>query len=388
MITNTFMSIDTKLVTFLRRKDYVLVKELGQGACGRTVLLRDELLDQDFVCKKYSPLPGLDRDALFENFVREIKLLHDLHHVNVLRVFNYYLYPETPSGFILMEYVRGDDLPAYLKNNPEQTNEIFLQVIQGFKHLESKSVLHRDIRPQNLMVTDDGVVKIIDLGFGKRVVQDVDFDKSISLNLWCDPPNEFHIGTYDFCTEVYFVGQLFQQILIAENIQHFKYAGILNRMSTKKSEDRIESFSAVERAVQNDLFREIDFSKDELSVYRNFADNITERISKLEIGLKYADDPDKIRTALQGVARNVALETHMPDVAPLLRCLLNGEFFYNKNGFPVVSLKQFLQLLQKVSLEKQRVALANLHSRFDSIPRYTKLRAPSGFDDLDDDIPF
>ena len=59
------MSIDTKLVTFLRRKDYVLVKELGQGACGRTVLLRDELLDQDFVCKKYSPLPGLDRDALF-----------------------------------------------------------------------------------------------------------------------------------------------------------------------------------------------------------------------------------------------------------------------------------------------------------------------------------
>lgn len=104
--------------------------------------------------------------------------------------------------------------------------------------------------------------------------------------------------------------------------------------------------------------------------------------------MKYADDLDKIRTALQGVARNVALETHMPDVAPLLRCFLNGEYFYKKQGFPVVSLKQFLQLLQKVSLEKQRVALANLHSRFDPIPRYTKLRAPSGFDDMDDDIPF
>ena len=382
------MSIDTKLTTFLRHKDYVLIKELGQGACGQTVLLRDELLDQDFVCKKYSPLQGLDRSALFQNFVLEIKLLYELHHVNVLRVFNHYLYPEKCAGFILMEYVCGDDLPTYLKKNPEQTNEIFLQVIQGFKHLESKSVLHRDIRPQNLMVTDQGVVKIIDLGFGKRVEQDIDFDKSISLNLWCDPPNEFHLGTYDFCTEVYFVGQLFQQILIAENIQHFKYDGILNRMSTKKTEDRIESFSAVEQAVQNDLFREIDFSTDELSVYRKFADNITARISKLENGLKYADDPDKLRTALQAVARNVALETHMPDVVPLLRCFLNGEYYCSKEGFPVASLKQFLQLLQKVSLEKQRIALANLHSRFDSIPRYTKLRAPSGFDDMDDNIPF
>ena len=154
------MSTNTKFVTFLRRRDYVFVKELGQGACGQTVLLRDDLLDQNFVCKKYSPLPGLDRSALFQNFVREIKLLHDLHHVNVLRVFNYYLYPEQVSGFILMEYVCGDDLPKYLKKNPEQTNEIFLQVIQGFKHLESKSVLHRDIRPQNLMVNDDGVVKL------------------------------------------------------------------------------------------------------------------------------------------------------------------------------------------------------------------------------------
>ena len=382
------MTVEANIVEFLRRKDYVLVKELGQGACGRTVLLRDEFLDQDFVCKKYSPLEGLDRQALFQNFVREIKLLHDLHHVNVLRVFNYYLYPDRFSGFILMEYVRGDDLPTYLKNNPEQTNEIFLQVIQGFKHLESKSVLHRDIRPENLMVTDDGIVKIIDLGFGKRVETDVDFDKSISLNLWCQPPREFHVGTYNFCTEVYFVGQLFQQILVAENIQHFKYAEILNRMSDGRPENRIESFSDVERAVQSDLFREIEFSDSERAVYRNFADGITERITKLENSVRYTDDPDKIRVALQNVVRNVALEIHMPDVAPLLRCFLNGEYYYKKSGFPVTILKQFFQLVQSVSLEKQRVALANLHSRFDSIPRYTKPRAASGFDDMDDDIPF
>ncbi len=382
------MSVDSKLVTFLRRKDYVLVKELGQGACGRTVLLNDEVLNQYFVCKKYAPLQGLDRATLFQNFVREIKLLHDLHHVNVLRVFNYYLYPETFSGFILMEYVQGDDLPSYLKRNPEQTNEIFLQVIQGFQHLESKSVLHRDIRPANLMVTDDGIVKIIDLGFGKRVESSVDFDKSISLNLWCEPPAEFHTSTYDFCTEVYFVAKLFEQILLQENIQHFKYLEILNRMAARKPEHRIASFSEVERAIHSDLFYEINFSEDELMAYRVFADEITERLTKMESSVKYADDLERIRAGLQSVVRTVALETYMPDSAPLMRCLLVGQYYYRKDGFPVRVLKQFLKLLQTVSIEKQRIVLANLHSRFDSINRYTKRQVPSPFDDMDDDIPF
>ena len=43
------------IVEFLRKRDYVLVKELGEGACGKTVLLHDDVLDEDFVCKKYSP---------------------------------------------------------------------------------------------------------------------------------------------------------------------------------------------------------------------------------------------------------------------------------------------------------------------------------------------
>ncbi len=287
-----------------------------------------------------------------------------------------------------MEYVRGEDLPTYLKNNPEQANEIFLQVIQGFKHLESKSVLHRDIRPANLMVNDAGIAKIIDLGFGKRVECSVDFDKSISLNLWCDPPEEFQTSTYDFCTEVYFVGKLFQQILLEEGIQHFKYAGILNRMAVRNSGERIKSFSEVEQAIQSDLFYEIEFSASERTAYRNFADEVTKRLTKLEVGVKYTDDLERIRTGLQNVARNVTLETFMPDPVPLLRCLLIGEYFYRKQGFPVNVLKQFLKLLQTASGEKQRVTLANLHLRFDSIERYTKSKAPSGFDDMDDDIPF
>ncbi|MBV9397187.1 MAG: hypothetical protein JO062_04370 [Bryobacterales bacterium] len=89
------------VVKFIRRRDYRLVRELGQGACGQTVLLYDEQIGEYFVCKKYKPYSESQHEALFSNFVREIKLLHQVHHNNVVRVFNYYLYPESHAGYIL-----------------------------------------------------------------------------------------------------------------------------------------------------------------------------------------------------------------------------------------------------------------------------------------------
>ena len=74
-------------------------------------------------------------------------------------------------------------------------------------------MLHRDIRAGNLLVDNDGQLKIIDLGFGKQVNTSLDFDKSITLNWWCATPDEFRFKRYDFGTEVYFVGKLFEQLI-------------------------------------------------------------------------------------------------------------------------------------------------------------------------------
>ncbi|WP_366929762.1 hypothetical protein [uncultured Thiodictyon sp.] len=100
------MKFPDKIVAFSKR-DYVFVKELGQGACGKTILLRDDTIRKQFVCKKYSPHAEEHRQELFGNFLREITLLHELHHHNVVRVFNYYLYPEQLTGYILMDVEPG-----------------------------------------------------------------------------------------------------------------------------------------------------------------------------------------------------------------------------------------------------------------------------------------
>lgn len=372
------------VIEFVRKRNYVLVKELGQGACGKTVLLRDDVIDEMFVCKKYSPYYEEHKQEFFDNFLREIKLLHDVYHHNVVRVFNYHLYPEKLTGYILMEYVNGLDLDEYVRANPSALADIFNQAIKGFCHLESRNILHRDIRPMNLMVTNDGTVKIIDLGFGKRVEVVDDYDKSISLNWWCEPPKEFADKHYNFATEVYFVGRLFEKVIQDLSIEDFPYRSVVRKMCQVSPEDRFASFLDVEREVLSNKLSEIEFFGQELNSYRAFANGITEHVARIENGTKYTDDHEKIVVKLEAAFRNFMLEDEAPDCAPVLRCFLNGGFRYHKSGFPVTCVKNFISLMKSSSDEKRRIILANIQSRLDAIERYESQK----IGDFDDDIPF
>ncbi|MDR9836086.1 protein kinase family protein [Herbaspirillum huttiense] len=368
-----------RLVEFLRKKDFLLEEELGQGACGKTVLLFDSTIDEHFACKKYSPLGHAPE--LFEAFVREIKLLHRINHVNVVRVFNYYLFPEKTTGYILMEYVQGMDIEEYLEIHPEEINEVFFQVVAGFAHLEENNILHRDIRPANILVTDSGTVKIIDLGFGKHAVADEDYEKSISLNWWCELPSEFKYSKYDFSTEVYFVGKLFEKIILETGIQQFKHDVLLGKMCLKSPQTRVSSFLDITKILLSSDFESVDFGYDELETYRNFSNSLASVVANIEIDTKYYVDPIEILSKLEQIYKKVMLEENIPNPTIVVSCFVNGSYKYLKNkSISVSTLKSFLNLFRAVSREKKNIIVANLLTRLDSVPRY---QAP-----IEDDIPF
>jgi serine/threonine protein kinase len=373
---------EERVVEFLRKRDYVLLKELGAGACGKTVLLRDDDLNQHFVCKKYAPVEESLRQSLFDAFVSEIKLLHKLQHANIVRVFNWYLYPETLTGYILLEYVEGSHIDDFIRSHPELINEVFVQVVTGFAYLEQNKILHRDVRPANVMVGARGVVKIIDLGFGKQIRQTLDFKKSISLNWWCDPPEEFNSARYDFRTEIYFVGKLFDRLVQECDLQQFKYKEVLGLMCQWKASDRLPSFVDALKNIENDRFYEINFLPPELAAYREFADHLASHITKIARDAKYPDDAARIKEDLEAVYHNVMLAEVVPDCAAITRAVIKGNYYYKKEGFQVQILRNFVWLLKTVSIEKQRVILANLWTQLDAVKRY---EPPAEFDD---DIPF
>lgn len=364
-------SAPSAIVTFLRKRDYVMVRELGSGACGRTVLLHDDQINENFVCKKYSPYSESQRAALFENFTREIKLLHQVHHPNVVRIFNYFLYPSDLTGYILMEFVNGDDIDAYITDNPDRLGDVFVQTINGFAHLEQAGILHRDIRPGNLMVNQDGAVKIIDLGFGKQVTASKDFDKSISLNWWCEKPAEFGSGKYDFSTEVYFVGKLFEKMIRDNGILRFDHALVLGKMCTHEPDVRIGSFNTVLQELRNTKFSEADFSWAERESYRTFANELCLHVTKIENGSKYKDDFDKVIRQLNDVYKKVMLEDMAPN--PMVsECFIDGIYYYRKSGFSVSAIREFLESFRSCTAEKAQIILANLHTRLDAIVRYSQ----------------
>ncbi|MDD2720315.1 MAG: protein kinase family protein [Gallionella sp.] len=374
--------MNENMIEFVRKRNYLLVKELGQGACGKTVLLKDDVIDELFVCKKYSPYYEEHKQEFFSNFLREIKLLHDVYHQNVVRIFNYHIYPEKLTGYILMEYIDGTNLEDYVKQNPEKLADVFNQTIRGFCHLETRNILHRDIRPMNLMVKNDGTVKIIDLGFGKRIEISDDFEKSISLNWWCDPPNEFATSSYNFGTEVYFVGKLFEKIIQSLSIDDFPHRSVLRKMCQMDSANRFDSFLDVEREILSNKFSEIEFWGQEKSSYRYFANELTDHIPKIENGTEYFNDHDKLISKLESIYRGIMLEDTAPNCAPILRCFLDGGFRYHKAGFKIAYLKDFISLLKAANEEKRRIILANIQSRLDAIDRYHDLPK------FADDIPF
>ena len=378
-----------KTIEFNRPAKYKALRRLGAGACGETVLIHDESMDCYFVAKKYSPFfsqseSPVDFLTLFDRFNYEARILFRLNHPNIVRVYSYYDYKEHHTAYILMEYIEGDNIVEFSRRNPSMLDAIFEKVIDGFAHLEGKNILHRDIRPLNILVDKGGNPKIIDFGFGKRLEDaSEDAGKSISLNWWCETPPEFVRSIYDFQTEVYFVGKLFEQIITEEGLSGFKYIKIVAAMCERNRDKRYKAFSEVKSAVIAGQFEELSFSHEETRTYRTFANSLCYIIASIDPSTKYERDHDKIIAGLEVIYRRSMLEEAVPQPNKIASTFIQGSFkYWTSRTFETETLRDFLLMLKSLPTDKQSIVLENLLTRLDSVER-TKPKP-----DLDDDIPF
>lgn len=284
-----------------------------------------------------------------------------------------------------MEHIDGTDIESYIDKYPENINDIFKQVISGFTYLEDNEILHRDIRPYNIMITNDGVVKIIDFGFGKKIHYEEDFDKSITLNWWCDVPNDFQEKKYNFQTEIYFIGKLFEKIIIEKEIEYFQYKELLSNMTPINSSERIKSFSACNKALIEQMANEIKFNDFEIEIYRQFSNTLFYSLSKIEYAAKFINDSDQVIKKLDKLHTKTMLEEYLPTVSLLIACFINGTYYYQQQykHMSVIEMNNFIQLLKNSSQEKRNIILNNLETKLEAIERYSK-----NIDIDEDEIPF
>jgi len=373
-------------IQFLRRKDYKFIREIWQWWTWRTILIKDDLLDTEFICKKYSPFYETTKDKYFNYFIEEIKILHLLYHKNIVRIFNYHLYPEEKTWYIIMEYISWKTIESYLFENPEKIDEVFRQVMDWFKYLEEHNIIHRDIRPENILIASSGTVKIIDFWFWKKIEIENWKNKSISINWRYDIPNEFNEWIYNSATEIYFIGKLFEEIITNNEIQKFEYKKILSKMKQVNPEKRYSSFFEIYRWIINESNKSdsILFTKKEKEIYRSFASALISSISKIWYNSKYITEIEKIIENLDTAHTTSMLEEKVQNANMVIKVFIEWTYSYwPKKWMETNTLNEFLNFLKNSTEQKQKIIINNIWGRLDTVEREAKK------DEISiDDIPF
>lgn len=358
------------IAEFVVKKQFKYIRPLGSGGTGDTHLFEDETTEMLFAFKKYVSKDSRFIDEYYRRFVDEIKILFRLSHSNIVRVYNYYLYPDKKLGYLQMEYIDGVSIDEYNPNGwGKDWNSILTDVVSAFEYLELNKVLHRDIRPANILINNNGNVKIIDFGFGKQLENVGQNCGSVFLN-WpvSELPEEVQFNQeYNHKTEIYFVGKLFQK-LVKNNLTNFKFNHIIEKMIKLDPTDRYESFSDVSKAISAGVLGEISFEEHDKDIYINFANVVLQHISYYSS--KYTPIND-VKTTLESLAeliRDSCLERYIQDNSRLINCFIsNGYNYRTLRDIDVICVKDFYQFLVSLDSVKQKIVLDNIYTRLSQI---------------------
>jgi serine/threonine protein kinase len=152
---------------------YEVVAELGRGAMGVVYKARDPQIDR-FVAVKTVSLWGQEPDEEKEfrlRFVHEAHAAGRLHHPGIVAIFDAGENPETHDPYIVLEYVAGEALNRILarekKLPPARALQLAEEIAEALDYAHAQGVIHRDIKPGNILVTEDGRAKIADFGIAK-----------------------------------------------------------------------------------------------------------------------------------------------------------------------------------------------------------------------------
>ena len=144
---------------------YSIIRTLGEGGMANVYLAYDTILDRNVAVKVLRGDLASD-EKFVRRFQREALSASNLYHPNIVQIYDFD--QEDGQYYIVMEYVEGKTLKQLLKRRGSLTIteviDIMSQLTDGMAHAHDSYIIHRDIKPQNIMILDNGMIKITDFG--------------------------------------------------------------------------------------------------------------------------------------------------------------------------------------------------------------------------------
>jgi serine/threonine protein kinase/predicted Zn-dependent protease len=149
---------------------YQIIEELGKGGMGKVYKAHDTEIKEKVALKLINPEISADKKTI-ERFQNELKFARKISHRNVCRMYD--LNKEEGTYYITMEYVPGEDLKSFLRRVGQlpagKSISIAKQVCEGLSEAHRLGVVHRDLKPQNIMIDKEGNARIMDFGIARSL---------------------------------------------------------------------------------------------------------------------------------------------------------------------------------------------------------------------------
>ena len=194
---------------------YEIVKNIGEGGMANVYLANDTILDRKVAVKVLRGDLSSD-DKFIRRFEREALSVSNLSHPNIVEVYD--VGEEEGSHYIVMEYIDGKTLKQLLKKRESLTLteviDIMTRLTDGIAHAHESYIIHRDIKPQNIMIEDDGRVKITDFGIAMALnATQLTQTNSVMGSVHYLPPEQASGKSATVKSDIYSLGIMMYELL-------------------------------------------------------------------------------------------------------------------------------------------------------------------------------
>jgi len=207
----------------VEKSSYKIKKRIGSGGMSTVYLAHDTRLDRDVAVKvlRIDPRLGLEeagRKEIILRFQQEAKAAARLNHANIVSI--YHVGQQGEQYYIIMEYLAGSSLGDLLKTRERYDIDTILnwlyQVCDGLHFAHEHGVIHRDVKPDNLILLDNGTVKITDFGIARLEKSDMVKTRDqtfMGTIYYCSPEQLREFKNIDRRTDIFSLGVVLYQLL-------------------------------------------------------------------------------------------------------------------------------------------------------------------------------